>query len=317
MCSPAQPSVSRTGIFRGMGAIALHIIQEDTPMRDCCFVAAIAAAASLAACVAASPAMALGAVTYVSGKGVNSGVCATPATACRTFGYAIGQTSAAGEIKALDPANYGALTIDKSITITGVPGTSVRTANAKNAVAINAANAIVTLRGIDIDGGGVGTAGVVAYYARVLNIVGCVVRRFANEGVAISGGWDGMSVTISDTISSNNGKFGVDIVPGQKPVVASMDHVTTNDNGVAGLRAYPGAIVTIVDSFANNNASVGYLAVGGFPNATTMRLGRSAATGNQVGIQNLNFATVQSFGDNAVLGNATDISGVVASISHK
>lgn len=289
-------------------------------MRDRSHISAFAAAASLAACFGASPAVAAtNAVSFVSGKGSDAGAnsCAFPATPCRTFAYALTQTKAAGEIKALDPANYGALTIDRSITITGVPGTSVQTANAGTAVTINAANAVVNLRGIDVDGAGVGTAGVVAYYARVVNIVGCVVRRFANEGVSINGGWDGMSVTISDSISSENGKFGVDIVPGQKPVNVAIDHLTTNDNGGAGVRAYPGATVTIVDSSAHNNGGAGYLAVGGLPKTTTMRLGRSVAAGNGVGIQNINAATVQSFADNKVFGNTTDISGVVASIPHK
>lgn len=289
-------------------------------MRNHSLVSAAIGAASLAACFGASPAMAAAnSVSYVSGKGSDAGAnsCASPATPCRTFAHALTQTKAAGEIKTLDPAHYGPLTIDRSITITGVPGTSIRMVNAGDAIVINAANAIVNLRGIEIDGQGVGTVGVAAYYARVLNIVDCVVRRFVNEGVAISGGWDGMSVTIADTISSGNGKFGVDVVPGPKPVQVSIDHATTNDNGIAGVRAYPNAAVTIVDSFAQNNGSVGYLAVGGFPTMATMRLGRSVATGNQVGVQNINAAIVQSFGDNEVSGNTTNVSGTIASISHK
>jgi hypothetical protein len=126
-----------------------------------------------------------------------------------------------------------------------------------------------------------------------------------------------MSVTIADSISSGNGKYGVDVVPGQKPVKLSIDHVTTNDNGIAGVRAYPNATVTITDSFAENNASVGYLAVGGFPIVTTMSIGRSVATGNPVGVQNINAAVMQSFGDNAIIGNATNVSGTLTLVAHK
>jgi hypothetical protein len=272
----------------------------------------------LVACLGVAPASAGNFLSYVSGKGNDGGnSCAIPGSPCRTFAHALTQTNASGEIKALDPANYGALAIDKSITITGVPGAGIRMGNAGNAITINAASAVVNLRGIEIDGQGVGTAGVVAYYARVVNIVDCIVRRFVNEGIAISGGWDGMSVTISDAVSSNNGKFGVDIVPGQKPVNVSIDHTTTNDNGIAGVRAYPGARVMIADSIADNNAGSGYLAVGGLPTSSTMRLGRSVATGNQVGLQNVNGATMQSFGDNDVSGNIIDVSGAVVSIAQK
>jgi hypothetical protein len=295
-------------------------LAEESLMRKSSLVAAAIGAASLVACFGAPPAMAAAnSVSYVSGKGSDAGGngCASPTTPCRSFAHALTQTKAAGEIKTLDPAHYGPLTIDRSITITGVPGAGIRMVDAGDAIVVNASNAVVILRGLEIDGQGLGTVGVAAYYARSLSIVDCVMRRFLDNGVAIHGGWDGMSVTIAGAVASDNGKYGVDVVPGQKPVKVSMDHVTTNDNGIAGVRAYPNATVTITDSFAENNAGVGYIAVGGFPIVTTMRIGRSIATGNQVGVQNVNSATVESFGDNAVIGNATDVSGTLAVVPHK
>jgi hypothetical protein len=295
-------------------------LAEEQLMRNSSLVSAAIGAAFLVACLGVSPAMAAAnSVSYVSGKGSDAGPnsCASPTTPCRSFAHALTQTKAAGEIKTLDPSHYGPLTIDKSITITGVPGAGIRMVNAGDAIVVNASNAVVNLRGIEIDGQGLGTVGVAAYYARALNIVDCVVRRFLDEGVAIHGGWDGMSVTIADSVSSGNGKYGVDVVPGQKPVEVFIDHVTTNDNGIAGVRAYPNATVTITDSFAENNASVGYLAVGGFPIVTTMSIGRSVATGNPVGVQNINAAVMQSFGDNAIIGNATNVSGSLTLVAHK
>ena len=41
----------------------------------------------------AAPALALSPVTFVSGKGNDSGSCADPAHPCSTFQFAIGQTS--------------------------------------------------------------------------------------------------------------------------------------------------------------------------------------------------------------------------------
>src|SRR5262249_37253586 len=73
----------------------------------------------------ATPALAVSPVTFVSGKGTNAGTCASPEKPCRTFQFALGQTSPGGEIKALDPANYGGVGITKSISLTGVEGASI------------------------------------------------------------------------------------------------------------------------------------------------------------------------------------------------
>ena len=60
----------------------------------------------------ATPALALSALTFVSGKGVDSGTCALASTPCRIFQFAFAQTRAGGEIKTLDPASYGGLIIE-------------------------------------------------------------------------------------------------------------------------------------------------------------------------------------------------------------
>jgi hypothetical protein len=43
-------------------------------------------------CAFAAPAHALSSITYVSNTGVDTGACATAATACRTIAYAISKT---------------------------------------------------------------------------------------------------------------------------------------------------------------------------------------------------------------------------------
>ena len=86
----------------------------------------------------AAPALAASSVTFVSGKGADSGTCASPANPCRSFQFAFGQTSAGGEIKALDPAHYGRVTITNSISITGVEGASRTLNSATDAITINA-----------------------------------------------------------------------------------------------------------------------------------------------------------------------------------
>jgi hypothetical protein len=68
-------------------------------------------------CLGAAPAKTATPVTYVSGKGADSGNCSSPANRCRTFQFAVNQTVPGGEVKALDPADYL-----PSISITGVDG---------------------------------------------------------------------------------------------------------------------------------------------------------------------------------------------------
>ncbi len=81
---------------------------------------AVAGALLSLSCFGAAPARALSHVTFVSDKGTDTGSCASPADACRSFKFALGQTTPGGEIKALDPADYGGVTITKAISITGV-----------------------------------------------------------------------------------------------------------------------------------------------------------------------------------------------------
>jgi hypothetical protein len=59
--------------------------------------------------------------TWVSGVGDDANPCSRTAP-CKTFAGAISKTAAGGEIDALDPAGYGAVTINKGITIDGGGG---------------------------------------------------------------------------------------------------------------------------------------------------------------------------------------------------
>src|SRR6185295_16895979 len=58
--------------------------------------------------------------TWVSGVGDDANPCSRTAP-CKTFAGAISKTAVDGEIDALDPGGFGAVTITKSITIDGGP----------------------------------------------------------------------------------------------------------------------------------------------------------------------------------------------------
>src|SRR5882757_10912879 len=74
--------------------------------------------ASLLPFLAAAPASAQATRTWVSGVGDDANPCSRTAP-CKTFAGAISKTADGGEIDALDPGGFGAVTITKSITIDG------------------------------------------------------------------------------------------------------------------------------------------------------------------------------------------------------
>src|SRR6266581_7170142 len=77
-----------------------------------------AAACAVTMLFVASPASAQATRTWVSGVGDDVNPCSRTAP-CKTFAGAISKTAASGEIDALDPGGFGAVTITKSITIDG------------------------------------------------------------------------------------------------------------------------------------------------------------------------------------------------------
>src|SRR5437763_13398739 len=90
--------------------------------------------------------------TWVSGVGNDANPCSRTAP-CKTFAGAISKTAAGGEIDALDPGGFGAVTITKAITIDGAAGQAGGIlASLTTGVIVNAPGAIVTLRNIQING---------------------------------------------------------------------------------------------------------------------------------------------------------------------
>ena len=91
--------------------------------------------------------------TWVSGVGDDANPCSRTAP-CKTFAGAISKTAAGGEIDALDPAGYGAVTITKGITIDGGGGqvASVLVSGTNGIVVQAGPTDVVTLRNLRING---------------------------------------------------------------------------------------------------------------------------------------------------------------------
>ena len=270
--------------------------------------------------LAAAPALAQSPVTFVSGKGTDAGNCAAPATPCRTFQFALGRTNAGGEIKALDPANYFAVFINKSINITGVDGAGILKGAAGDAVTITAgANGVVSLSNLIIDGvNRAATNGIALNSAASLTIRNCAVRNFSVDGIRLYPTTE-LKFLIADVAVTDNGNWGVAVGPPASPASGALNHVVAARNGggiIVSSPFGPQVFMTLIDSEATDNTSYGFY-VGDFSNAS-LYLNHSTATRNNVGVFVDPDSTGRSAGNNFITGNiSSDVSGTLTNVGTK
>ena len=189
---------------------------------------------------AATSAQALNARTWISGVGSDSSGCGPIATPCRTLQYAHDVTSAGGEIDVKDAAGYGAVTISKALKVindgAGLAGALAPAAG--NAITINAgATDSVILRGLTVEGAGVGSNGIVFNSGGNLIISDCTVQGFvgasnmAGDGILIAHTTGSPDIVITNTVASNNGYVGIYFVPGGVGGgTIEIDRATTTNN---------------------------------------------------------------------------------------
>lgn len=296
--------------------------------------------------LSAAPAASLATQTWVSGHGMDSGAC-TLALPCRTFAFALAQTAAGGEIDVLDPADYSAVTITKAIDIVhDGAGVAAIGASSGNGITINAgASDSVHLRGLTIEGLGTGTSGILFNMGGNLAIENCVIRNFTNPGIYISASTSSR-FSVSNTIVSNN-NIGILVEPTAAAVVAGvLSNVKANNNnsgiGVVGTSTTGASLkITIADSVASSNGSIGIGAfssaghaatavmvrnsVAGYNNTglsvgggggmiAVLRVAHSVVTGNNTGVSAFSGGTLFSYGDNDINGNTNDNLGALTTI---
>lgn len=158
--------------------------------------------------------------TWVSGVGDDANPCSRTAP-CKTWAGAISKTAPGGEIDALDPGGFGALTITKSITLDGGGGQVASTlVSGTNGIVVAGAtgNEIVIIRNIRINGlkdsGNGGANGIRFISGKDLNVENCVIFGFNTNGIDIELGASG-SAHIVNTIIKNIGNCGGACTSGQ------------------------------------------------------------------------------------------------------
>jgi len=196
--------------------------------------------------------------TWISGVGDDANPCSRTAP-CKTFQGTISKTAAGGEINVLDPGGFGGVTINKSITIDthDIAGVLV---SGTNGIIINDTSgtntAVVTLRGLDINGLNTGLSGVKILNAKTVNVEDCVIYGF---GTGISDERTlGGNLFVRNTTISNNAATGINMATVSSPVTnGTFDNVRLISNPGTGLVVRSGNSGIIRNSFISDNATVG------------------------------------------------------------
>jgi hypothetical protein len=274
--------------------------------------------------------------SFVSSAGVDSNPC-TITQPCATFAQAYAKVGANGIVAALDPGKYGPVNITSPVTINGNGWAAITGLASSYAINVNIQTGTgnVILTGLEIDGAGSAANGIFFTSGGSLTVVDSAIRNFTNDGILMPNPAGNETVSILNTIASNNTHDGIEI-QGIGLISGTFQHSTTESNGHNGVTA-SGASINIVGSTSNNNGNDGFYVSEDFapqPYFNTARdctasgngnagfhaenkgyiwFAHSTTTLNHYGVYINGQSVIYSFGDNHVGGNATDMGGSIVS----
>jgi len=271
-------------------------------------------ATALLCLLLAAPALAQRARVFVSVSGVDGNPC-TALSPCRTFQFAHDAVAADGEIDVLDTGGYGIIEISKAISILNPTGVAASIAVGSGGTAINVTagpSDVISLRGLTLDGNGVGAVGVMFNAGGALEIADCVVRNYTDSGVAFVP--LNSSTLAMSNVSISGIRQGIDIAPfsDNKNLSVTLNRVELRNTGIAGLEISSnnqtgGTIdVRVVDSILTNNTQFG-VDVGTFA-VTDPRIDvfflRSVAAKNGIGVNTTGPQTTIRIAESQLTSNA-------------
>ena len=254
----------------------------------------------------------------MSPTGSDSNNCSLAAP-CRNFQAAYAQTNAGGEIAVLGTAGYNngaTFTINKAISIVNPGGfeAGIAVPSGGIGIVINAGvNDALSLRGLTMEGGGVGNTGIIFNTGASLTIENSVIRHLTATGIYFGSNVPislTSSLSVSNTLVADNSGTGIYIIPtGSGTVTAVFNRVQTNNNLNYGIVAdganSTGTVkATISDSLASNNGGQGFYAVTDSSHApTTLMVVRSVAANNLYGLYAAGTGATLRVANSTVTGN--------------
>jgi hypothetical protein len=265
--------------------------------------------------------------TWVSGVGDDANPCSRTAP-CKTFAGAISKTAAGGEIDALDPGGYGAVTITKAITIDGGPGIAGVLVSGTNGIIVSAgATDVVILRNLDINGVGTGVNGVQFNSGAGLFVENSTIYGFTQHGINFAPSTTSFLSVDRTSIRNSSGKC-VYIKPGTSVSASAAIADSRFEHCSAGVRADDRSQVIINRSLFTGNTYSGVMAYSSAASADIVSEGcvsSSNGTGivaqgslakvnitnttssyNGYGIYTSDGGSVVSFGNNHIVSNTSN-----------
>jgi hypothetical protein len=270
----------------------------------------------------AAPASAQATRTWISGVGDDANPCSRTAP-CKTFAGAISKTSAGGEIDALDPGGFGAITITKAITLDGGGGPGGQVASilvsGTPGVSVNAATTDkVVLRNLDIQGIGAGTIGVNIVQASSVTVENVAISNFTGACISAQPSSTNVNVFVFKSSLQNcagGGVLGSAAGGGITRVNVSNSSIVQS---AVGFTAGASTDMMIYNSTLSNNGGGGVLA-----NTSTSQVSidQSTISNNQVfGVHSTNSATIRMSNTSVAYNNGTgllaDASGAILTWSN-
>jgi Right handed beta helix region len=249
----------------------------------------------------AAPAQAQASRTWVSGVGDDVNPCSRTAP-CKTWAGAISKTAPGGEIDALDPGGFGAVTITKSITLDGGGGqvASIVVAGT-NAIVVQAgASDVVIIKNVRFQGlfgnGGnpanSGQTAIVFNAGSKLVVENCEIYGFAVNGITVNAA---AFAAINNTQIMNVGNAGISVAAVAAQVEVDSSRIYGSKFGVAVGNT---AKMMFSNSVSSKGSTSGLEADGG----STLTIDNSVISFSAQGI----IGATQSFQNNRLVGNTSD-----------
>ncbi|MGO9017346.1 MAG: right-handed parallel beta-helix repeat-containing protein [Syntrophobacteraceae bacterium] len=256
--------------------------------------------------------------TWVSGVGDDANPCSRTAP-CKTWAGAISKTAVGGEIDALDPGGFGALTITKAITLDGGGQLASILVAGTNGIAVAAGSEdVVIIRGLRFDGlgtkqntGNAGLTGVQFESGAVLYVEKCIIFGFQDSGLSfVPNQSTNSQLFVSDTNITNNSinnttAAGINLQPtGGGKITVTIERSRVEGN-TTGLIASDNVEATVSNSIISGN-SENAISVTGGGQVNVENCILSNNTGAGVYVDSKNAAVLLD--NNTIVNNGTGLS---------
>src|SRR5215213_7386799 len=255
---------------------------------------------ALAALILAAPAANAQTRTWVSGVGNDANPCSRTAP-CKTFAGAISKTAPGGEISALDPGGFGAVTMTKSITINGDGTLAGILASLTNGVTVNAAATDrVVLRNLSINGAGNGLNGVRFLAGKSLVLDNVTISGFTTRGISVA-------LTNAGEVFVKNShitKCGVGVFASTTVGLArvTLENTSVVGNTTNGIEGGANSRINVSNSVISGNGTNGVIANSG---TTRIALTTCQVSFNVTGINASALSSITRLSDNDIFNNDT------------